>query len=335
MTNSAFSKIMFQAIKDLSKFFALIIVVGLAHSLYIVNAKAEVVVEKLPDNKVFNDFVVGPGKIEMELSAGQSGTFDLLVSNRLGTDKTFQLSSEDFTGSDDPSQTVILLGSDRGPYSLQDFIKVGTSSLGIDHGSRVRIPVSVSIPKNAEPGGLYGSVIVSTMSKAGDTGDNTGVVSTNPIFTRIAVLIFIKIKGEVKEDGKLVDFSLTQNKKIVSGTDNIIFNLFFKNDGNIHLNPKGTIVIENMLGSTVGSIDVEPWYAMPKSLRFREVSWKPKFLFGKYTATASIMRGYGELKDEISYTFWAIPWKLFLIVLVLVIAVVIFVRKSYRKIAHK
>ncbi len=216
MTNSAFSKIMFQAIKDLSKFFALIIVVGLAHSLYIVNAKAEVVVEKLPDNKVFNDFVVGPGKIEMELSAGQSGTFDLLVSNRLGTDKTFQLSSEDFTGSDDPSQTVILLGSDRGPYSLQDFIKVGTSSLGIDHGSRVRIPVSVSIPKNAEPGGLYGSVIVSTMSKAGDTGDNTGVVSTNPIFTRIAVLIFIKIKGEVKEDGKLVDFSLTQNKKIIS-----------------------------------------------------------------------------------------------------------------------
>ncbi len=94
-------------------------------------------------------------------------------------------------------------------------------------------------------------------------------------------------------------------------------------------------MIENMLGSTVGSIDVEPWYAMPKSLRFREVSWKPKFLFGKYTSTASIMRGYGELKDEISYTFWAIPWKLFLIVLVLVIAVVIFVRKSYRKIAHK
>ncbi len=334
MKNSVFSKVMFQSIKNLSSLFAFIFVVSLIHFIYIAGVQAQVIVEKLPDNKVFNDFVVGPGKIEMELSAGQSGTFDLLVSNRLGTNKTFQLSSEDFTGSDDPSQTIILLGSDRGPYSLQDFIKVGSTSLDIDHGSRVRIPVSVSIPKNAEPGGLYGSVIVSTMSKAGDMGDNTGVVSTNPIFTRIAVLIFIKIKGEVKEDGKLVDFSLTQNKKIVSGTDDIIFNLFFKNDGNIHLNPKGTIVIENMLGSTVGSIDVEPWYAMPKSLRFREVSWTPKFLFGKYTATASIMRGYGDFKDEIKYTFWAIPWKLFLVVLVVVVVIVVLVRKSFRRIAR-
>lgn len=331
MKNSIYSSQIKSIANSISKFFAVVMVIGFAHSIYIANAVADIVVEKLPDNKVYNDFVVGPGKIEMELAPGQTGTFDLLVSNRLGTTKTFQLTSEDFTGSNDPSQTVILLGSDRGPYSLQDFIKLGSSALTIDQGSRVRIPVSVSIPKNAEPGGLYGSVIVSTMSKSNDTNDSSGVVSTNPIFTRIAVLIFIKVKGEVKEEGKLINFSLAQNKTIVSGTDPIVFNLFFKNDGNIHLNPRGTVTIKNMLGSTVGSVKVEPWYAMPKSLRFREVSWTPKFLFGRYTATASIVRGYGEFKDELNYSFWAIPWKLLLIVLVVVIILVAIFRKVFRR----
>lgn len=331
MNNTFFEKFNTEQMTKVSKLIVAIVIVVAMHTIYIVSAKAEIVLEQLPDSKVFNDFAVGPGKIEMELAPGQTGTFDLLVSNRLGTAKIFNLTSEDFTGSTDKEQTVILLGDDRGPYSLQDFIKIGSTTLSLDHASRARIPVSVSIPKNAEPGGLYGSVIVSTMSKSDEAKNTSGVVSTNPIFTRIAVLIFIKVKGEVKEDGKLISFALAQNKKVVSGTDSVIFDLFFKNDGNIHLNPKGTITIQNMLGSTVGIIDVEPWYAMPKSLRFREVAWKPKFLFGKYTATATILPGYGQSKDEISYTFWAIPWKMFLIVFVVVVAVVALFRRLYRR----
>jgi hypothetical protein len=327
----SFSKFIKILYPKMAKIIVAVLIFGFAHTIYIVSANAEVVREQLPDNKVFNDFVVGPGKIEMELSAGQTGTFDLMVSNRLGTKKDFGLTFEDFTGSEDPNQTVVLLGSDRGPYSLYDFIKISTTTVAVDHGTRVRVPVSVSIPKNAEPGGLYGSVIVGTMSKADELANSSGVVSTNPIFTRIGVLIFVRVKGEAKEDGKLVDFALAQNKKIISGTDGVTFNLFFKNDGNVHLNPKGTVVIKNMLGSTVGSVNVEPWFAMPKSLRFREVSWNPAFLFGKYTATASIERGYGTVKDEINYSFWAIPWKAFIVVLAGIIVLVVIVKKFRTK----
>jgi hypothetical protein len=294
-------------------------------------ASASVTVESLPDNKVFNDFVIGPGKIDMELAPGQTGTFELSISNRLGTNKSFSLSLEDFTGSEDPKQTVVLLGSDRGPYSLRDFIKLGTSTLNIEHGTRARVSVSVSVPKNAEPGGLYGSVLVGILSKGEDKVGTNGVVSTNPIITRIGTLIFIKVKGDVKEDGKLTNFTLAQNSKIISGTDGVTFDLFFRNDGNIHLNPKGNITIKNMLGATVGDVAVEPWFAMPKSVRFREVSWNPNFLFGKYTAIASVERGYGEIKDDMEYTFWAIPWKVILAIFVGVIVVFLVIKKIRRK----
>jgi hypothetical protein len=49
---------------------------------------------------------------------------------------------------------------------------------------------------------------------------------------------------------------------------------------------------------------------MPKSLRLREVIWDRSFLLGRYTAVAKINRGYDDIIDEQTYTFWAIPLKL-------------------------
>lgn len=299
--------------------------------LSINQAKAEVVIESLPDNKVFNDFVISPGKMEMELSPGEKGTFELQISNRLGTEKTFSISEEDFVGSNNPVETIVLLGDDRGPYSLKDYVTISTSTINIEHGKRVRIPISVSIPKNAEPGGLYGSVIVGILSKNNVVGNN-GVVSSNPVITRIGALIFVRIKGEINESGKLFDFKLAGNKNIIFNSDDIRFNIFFQNDGNVHLSPKGKIEVKNILGTTIDTIEIEPWFAMPKSLRFREVKWNPAFLFGKYTASVSVDRGYDNVIDQSSFDFFVIPWEVVLSVFIVLIIFVIAVRKIFRKI---
>lgn len=307
--------------------FALLFVIAPSQTFAI----GDVLIEKLPDTKIFNDFVVGPGKIEMELAPGEKGTFDLQISNRLGTTKTFSLTEEDFVGSNNPTETVVLLGNDRGPYSLKDYISIGASTIDIEHGTRVRVPVSVSIPKNAEPGGLYGSVIVGTVSK-GETKDSAdAVISSNPVISRIGTLVFIRIKGEVNESGKLAGLSISGNKKVVFDPSNIRFDLSFQNDGNVHLNPKGTITIKNMLGTSVGTITVEPWFAMPKSLRFREVVWSKTFLFGRYTALASIERGYDKLSDNMSVSFWVIPWKIVLAIFIGLIIVVGLGRRIFGK----
>lgn len=290
-----------------------------------------ITVENLPDNKVYNDFAVGPGKIEMELEPGQTGTFDLMISNRLGTEKSFSLDIEDFKGTDDPNKAVELLGNEKGPYSLKNFVRVEKQTVQIEHAKRVRVPVSVSIPKNAEPGGLYGSVVVGTLSKNNDNKSINGVTATNPIFTRVGVLIFIKIKGQVKEEGKLVDFKLSGDKKLITGLNDVNFTILFKNDGNIHLNPKGEIIIKNTIGSIVGKIDVESWFAMPKSLRMREVSWSPKFLMGRYTAVANVDRGYGDFKDQFEYTFYAFPWQILAITFVIIMVILILVKKISKK----
>jgi hypothetical protein len=286
------------------------------------HAEAEVAFDQLPDNKSYNDFVVGPGKIEVELAAGESKTIELTVSNRLGMEKTFTMSVEDFMGSNDPTKTVVLLGDDHGPYSLRDYLKVGTSTVKIPNGIRARIPVTIKIPNDAQPGGLYGSVITQTLTKNVNRDEESGAKPSSTIITRIGTLFFVRVKGNANIDGHLEKFQLTGNQTILWNSESISFDLLYKNSGNVHLDPYGTIGVSNMLGSSVASIEVEPWFAMPQSLRFRQVEWTPPFLFGRYVAHAVVNRGYASATDEMDAVFWVIPWKIIAGILVVIIVIV-------------
>lgn len=260
--------------------------------------------EDLGSDEVVGDFVVGPGKIELELEPGESQTVNLLVSNRMGDDRIFKLGVEDVRGSNDPETTVVLLGNDRGPYSLKDYISLEQRSFELKHGTRAVVPVTVIVPLDAEPGGYYGSVLVSTASKPNDDTDSQG---TTHIIARIGTLFFVRVPGGVAEEGKLVKFDTTTGKRFFTAGP-INFGINFENTGSVHLNPYGEIRITNILGQEVGFVEAAPWFALPQSMRFREISWNKKHLFGYYTATASINRGYDNIVDTASVSFFVLPW---------------------------
>ena len=291
----------------------------------VIKAHAQVSFEPLIEGKVYNDFVVGPGKVDIEMDPGESRTFELSIANRLGIKRLFSVKEEDFTGSSNPEQAVVLLGDDRGPYSMKDYVHLATTSVFIQHAQRARVPLTISIPADAQPGGAYGSIVISTISDP-NASRSGGTNPTSNIITRIGTLFFIRIKGPTKESGQLSQFLLSGGNSIILNQGSIFFDILYKNDGNVHLDPYGTIQITNMLGSPVGSIDIDPWFAMPGSLRFREVEWTPPFLFGRYVAHAAIHRGYGTSIDEADIVFWVIPWKLLVAILGGIIIVITFVR---------
>lgn len=269
-------------------------------------------IEQLPEGSSnAKDFVVGPGKVEMTIQPDHTQTTEIKVSNRLGVTKQFHLSVEDFTGSNDPNLPVVLLGDVHGPYSLKDYISFPEPDFTLKSGERATVPVRISVPADAEPGGLYGSVLVSetsdpTVKEVGGGG--------SAIISRIGTLFFVTVPGEVKKEGQVTSFQ-TANKQKIFGSGPINFEILFENKSSIHLNPYGQIRITNMYGEEVGNIPIDPWFALPSSVRLREVSWPREFLFGKYTATAEINRGYDNIVDTKTFTFYVIPWKIALAVL--------------------
>lgn len=283
-------------------------------------------IDTLTGNVQQGDFVVGPGKIEIEIKPGETVVKEITVANRISDDRTFELVVEDVTGSNEKDQAVVLLGNETGPYTLKDYISFPKNTFNLKLGERARIPVTISIPADAEPGGRYGSVLVSTIST--DGGD-AGGTPRSPVIARIGTLFFVTVPGEINKSGITKEITFPNNKHIYNSGP-IKFNLLYENTGSVHLNPYGELRVENLFGEEVGFVELEPWFSLPNSLRTREVVWDRELLFGRYTATAFINRGYDNIIDEISVSFWVLPWKvmgtIFLIIFIFIFSIRAFFR---------
>jgi hypothetical protein len=291
-------------------------------------------VEGIPGGGEAGDFVVGPGKVDVTLQPGQSKTFEITVTNRTGKLHRFNITAQDAVGSQDTATPIVLLGDDRGPYSMKDFVSVPYRTFDLQHNQRARIPVTITIPPDAEPGGLYGSVLVDTVAVQSEAGDTGGTAPQSAIIAKIGTLFFITIPGTVEKDGGIKEFTTVPEKTFYQGGP-INFGIVYENRGSMHLVPYGELRIRNMFNEEIGYVKLDPWFVLPKSLRLREVTWTRELLFGRYTATVAINRSYDDVIDEMSYTFWVLPWKPLVGVFVAVFVVFFFIRSFFRRFEFK
>jgi hypothetical protein len=264
--------------------------------------------ESIPGGDVrIGDFVVGPGKVEVVVRPGETVYRDITVTNRIDNNRSFEFTIEDMSGSADGSASVVLLGDQDGPYSLKDFVSVPQNKIDLNLGERARVPVRITMPPNAEPGGYYGAVLVSTLS---NDAAATEAVGDSPIIARIGTLFFITVPGETVNDGKLVNFSTIGDQRWFSKGP-ITFGVTHENTGSVHQNPYGEIRVTNTLGAEVGFVELDPWFVLPKSVRTREVTWTSEVLLGRYKVTAQINRGDDTI-DTASIYIWVVPWQFLL-----------------------
>lgn len=274
------------------------------------------------------DFVVGPGRFEITIQPGQTVVRELLVTNRISENRTFELVVEDVAGGSDGA-SVQLLGNERGPYTLKDYISFPSSRFTLGLGERAKIPVTISIPPDAEPGGRYGSVLVTTIRDDGDKNADEAPATRSPIIARIGSLFFITVPGDIERAGETTGLSLIENHWwYEKGPINLA--ITYENTGSIHLAPYGELRVNNMFGEEVGFSQLDPWFVLPKSLRTREITWDREFLLGRYKATVFINRGYDDVVDTHTVTFWVLPWKIvggtFLVIFIIFFSIRTFFR---------
>jgi len=250
--------------------------------------------------QIFGDFVLENAKIEVALDPGETASQDMVVINRTERDVKFLVSVEDFTGSPTGESSARLLGDERGPYSLKDYFNPEVWEFVLKSGQKITLPVEISVPEDATPGGLYGSVLVASQPAGG---------GQNPVISRLGALFFVRVNGEVVEDGLLESFVMTPSQKIFTKGTPEKFTLTTRNNGTVHMNSYGIIQITNSLGVIVDEVEVEPYFTLPNAVRSADIIWESasSLLVGRYTATALINRGYDDIIDEMSVSFWIMP----------------------------
>jgi hypothetical protein len=267
-------------------------------------------ISQIGDVPVVGDYVVGPGKYDLLISPGESMDRDVRITNRTGRVLKVKIEIEDFTGDDQVG--TLLLGNEKGPYSLRDMILPDTKEFTLSHGERALLPVKISIPADAEPGGRYGSILVKVEPQDPDEKDLAPGAASGQlqITSRIAVMYFVRIKGDANEQGKLKGFT---SEKSFYQKGPVKFSVLYENSGNVHLNPYGSIEIKNLLGKKVDEIEVSPYFVMPGFSRTMEKNWEKPLALGRYQATLKLNLGYKDIFEEKSVTFWIIPTKIIFI----------------------
>jgi hypothetical protein len=282
--------------------------------------------ERIEGNIDVGDFVVGPGRAEITVSPGETVVQEITVTNRISDGRTFNLAVEDITGSSDGNTSVSLTGAERGPYSIRDYVSFPEKTFRLDLGERARIPVRITIPADAEPGGYYGSVLVSTDRNSVSDQEN---VSRSPVIARIGSLLFVRVRGNAEIGGQTKNIKTTDGKWwYEKGPVNL--SISYENTGVVHVNPYSEVSIKNMFGEEVGYVELEPWFVLPKSLRSRDFTWDREFLFGRYTVTATVHRGYDDQTDVVKTSFWVLPWKIVIGVFAVFFILIFGIRAFFR-----
>lgn len=268
--------------------------------------------------KVENDFAVEPGKTEIYLNPGENMVKNISITNRMDKTVRFKLSTEDFIGTDDPKQPVILLDNNSSPYSLKDFIVPEITQFSLEFGEKITIPVRVSVPKNAEPKGYYGALVVANDPDKLVGKDGKEISGQTQIISRIGALFLMRINGQGKEEGNITSLKVMGPSQWFYTKRPAGFEIGYKNTGNVHLVPYGTITVKNLFRQTISTLPVDAYFVLPESTRYREVNWSDGFSLGRYTANLALNKGYGDQMAYSSIAFWVIPWKVILITLLVI-----------------
>lgn len=227
---------------------------------------------------------------------------------------------------------IPLISGEETNGTLAEWIQIPRGPYVIPPEQTIDVSFFVEVPENAPPGGHFAAILIGTQPPQDGTGNL--MLETSQTVTS---LFFVRLEGNVIELGDIREFSVVKDFVDVPEAE---FSLRFENKGNVHLQPRGDIVITNMWGAERGTIPVNNQThfgnVMPKSIRDFRFEWKGARTIsdiGRYKAIATLAYGEDGIKSVTATTyFWVIPLKAALItisILALFIGFVTWMIKLY------
>lgn len=271
---------------------------------------------------------ISPTVQELNVDPGKTLTENIQIRNISRSNQVVSAEIDDFTPNGETGFPKIELNTDgSGPYSLKRWA-VLPGKVTIVPRQLITVPVRFNVPAAATPGSHYG-ILRFTASPPGLSGNGVS------ISTSVGVLEILRVSGAVKEDMHVVELSMNKDGKTGTFFEAAPFNFTerLSNTGNADLQPDGGINIYDMFGRKTAYVPVNqpPHLILPGSVRrFDETldyqTIGTKRLFGHYTAKMKLTYGVSKRVATAEISFWVIPYKLILGILVLLLVLVLLLR---------
>lgn len=277
-------------------------------------------------------YLISPVREELFLDKGKSETVILTIENVTEVPTTAKAIVNNFGPSADESgqPAIDIDGKINFGNSFVELVEP-IEDVKLEPNTKVEVPVTITVPNDASPGGYYGVVRFASTDQQGDANVS--------LSASIGTIFLVTVPGEFSESMELVELSSATNsntKRLIIGDGSdlqIVTRL--NNTGNIHLQPFGKISITNSSGEVVETYEFnsgnERANVLPDSIRaFVDEIQYDKF-FGKYTVTANLGYGDGGGLITAKNTFWVVPLWVVIVSILAIVAIIIAAFLLYRK----
>ena len=239
---------------------------------------------------------ISPIKSELSAKKGETVIKHVLLRNGSASGVTIRASAQDFVA-DGATGRPLFVEPEESAWSMSTWITAKPAQFTLEPGQKKKIKISIKVPKNAEPGGHYAAALFQSIpTSAGQTG----------VAAKLGSLFLLNVTGNIVEKGK-VSYLTAPRITEPKPTD---FKMGFKNVGNVHLKPKGSLRIRQFGGSTVAKLALGDENVLPRSTRAFTARWKKLPTFGLFFAQADLK--YGNKAKKASsprMIILVMPWK--------------------------
>ena len=262
--------------------------------------------------------IVGPVRQEVFLDPGETDNVEVRFYNQSNEVISGIVNVVDFvvTSTDGAPKLIDDADTASPKFSGSKWVNLPYDRIDIAPGSKVAIPITISIPQDAAPGGRYVAVYF-------QPGNTTPTTSGSGVSSRIASLLYIRINGEITENAIITRFytpSIFEYGPITVNTEIL-------NRGDYHIAPKAIVAMTNAFGSLTDQVVIKEQNIFPETSRIFTTEVGPKWLFGRYKLSLMGTYGaHGKALEAVTYA-WVIPYRVIAVIILALLLVYILLRK--------
>ena len=144
-----------------------------------------------PAKSPINFLTISPPVRELELPRGSSNSYQMSILNQGGSPVRLILRASPFIAAGDTGGVSV---ADEGLPLSQDWVIINPNILTLKSGERREITYTITVPKNAEPGGFYFAITALLAGKSGVSGKPANITSGAAVNLNVASLNLITIE---------------------------------------------------------------------------------------------------------------------------------------------
>ncbi len=267
---------------------------------------------------------VSPVQVEFEAGPGEVKNGTIQITNTGDIPQVYSIFTRRFVPKGEEGQQDFIEGD--GQNELPNWIVPEMRQISVSpHETRV-IRYEVRVPRLAIPGGQYAALFFSThpLEQAQEQRIGTSV--------NVGVLFLVQVRGEIREHLSLQRFVRTSSSLFGP----IQFEARLKNEGNSHVRPHGSLVIQNLFGRVVWrqAFNLEERVVLPNSVHRFEVNWFDPWALGRYNVHLEINYGLRGSLISPSISVWSVSWRMVFVYLVGLIILGIVFRMRYTRLVR-